>query len=101
MESMNNLAETRHDLGDLDGACELHEQALAGCRRVLGDDHPNTLISMNNLAMTRYALGDLDGAHELLEQAVAGYRRVLGDDHPTTLNSVNNLAAIKQESRKL
>jgi len=35
-----------------DGARGLHEQALAACRRVLGDEHPNTLTSMNNLAAT-------------------------------------------------
>jgi TIR domain-containing protein/tetratricopeptide repeat protein/NB-ARC domain-containing protein len=69
-----------------------NEQALAACRRVLGDDHPDTLRLMNNLAALRNALGDLVGARQLHEQALAGRRRVLGDDHPETLNSMNNLA---------
>ena len=30
---MNNLAETRRDLGDLHGARELHEQTLAARQR--------------------------------------------------------------------
>jgi hypothetical protein len=47
---MNNLAQTLRELGDLHGAYSLHEQALAAYRRVLGDDHPSTLMSMNNLA---------------------------------------------------
>jgi hypothetical protein len=92
LTTMNYLAETRHDLGDLDGVRELHEQALAGRQRALGDDHPATMESMNNLAETRHDLGDLDGARELHEQALAGCRRVLGDDHPNTLISMNNLA---------
>jgi TIR domain/Tetratricopeptide repeat/NB-ARC domain len=92
LATMNYLAETRHDLGDLDGVRELHEQALAGRRRALGDDHPATLESMNNLAETRHDLGELDGARGLHEQALAGCRRVLGDDHPNTLISMNNLA---------
>jgi tetratricopeptide (TPR) repeat protein len=75
-------------------ALGLEEQALAGFRRVLGDDHPETLTSMNNLATSRYVLGDLDGARDLHEQALAGRRRVLGDDHPDTLTSMSNLAAI-------
>jgi hypothetical protein len=54
---MNNLAETRPILGDIDGARELFEQALAGRQRVLGDDHPDTLASMNNLAAVRRDLG--------------------------------------------
>src|SRR6266508_3164222 len=77
-------------------ALTLQEEALVGYRRVLGDDHPNTLNSMNNLAETRRALGDLQGARDLHEQALAGRRRVLGDDHPNTLTSMNNLALTRR-----
>jgi tetratricopeptide (TPR) repeat protein len=94
--AMNNLAETRRDLGDLDGARQLHEQALASCRQVLGEDHPNTLTSMSNLALTLAALGNLDGARELHLQTFAARRRVLGDDHPDTLSSMNNLAEVRR-----
>ena len=59
---MNNLALARDQLGDLKGARDLHEQTLVAYRRVLGEDHPNTMISMNNLALTRQDLGDLKGA---------------------------------------
>jgi tetratricopeptide (TPR) repeat protein len=76
-------------------ALALEEQALAARRRVLGDEHPDTLTAMNNLAATRRALGDLDGARELYEQALAGCRRVLGDEHPDTLTATNNLAAAR------
>ncbi len=77
-------------------ALELHEQALAGRQRILGDNHPDTLNSMNNLAATRRALGDLHGARELHEQTLASRRRMLGPDHPDTLNSMNNLAATRR-----
>jgi hypothetical protein len=40
----------------LEGARDLHEQTLAARRRVLGEDHPDTLISMNNLAAVRRQL---------------------------------------------
>jgi tetratricopeptide (TPR) repeat protein len=82
-------------------ARELHEQALAGRRRVLGNDQPNTLNSMNNLAVDRRALGDLKGARDLLEQALAACRRVLGDNHPETLFSMNNLALTRHALRDL
>lgn len=39
--------------GQYHQARDLHEQGFAGLRRVLGDDHPDTLTSMNNLAETR------------------------------------------------
>jgi tetratricopeptide (TPR) repeat protein len=97
LDAINNLGQTRRDLGDLDGARELHEQGLAGCRRVLGEDHPDTLTSMNNLAAIRRGLGDLDGARQLHEQTLAGLRRVLGEDHPDTLTSMDNLAKVHRE----
>jgi tetratricopeptide (TPR) repeat protein len=87
--------------GEYRQALTLAEQALAGYRQVLGDDHPDTLASMDILAETRRALGDLDGARQLFEQALAGRRRVLGDDHPDTLNSMNDLAAVRQKLGQL
>ena len=45
-------------------ARDLQEQTLAARRRLLGDEHPDTLCSMNNLALTLCALGDHAGARE-------------------------------------
>ena len=62
-------------------------------RRVLGEDHPDTLISASNLAETLRALGDLAGARDLHQRTYDTRRRVLGDDHPDTLASAGNLAS--------
>ena len=43
-------------------AIALFEQALADCVRVLGEDHPSTLISRNNLADAYREAGDLGRA---------------------------------------
>jgi hypothetical protein len=59
---------------------------------VLGEEHPDTLMSMNNLAGTLGAEGDLARAGRLQEQVLAIRRRVLGEEHPDTLMSMNNLA---------
>jgi len=61
-------------------------------RRVLGGEHPSTLISMYNLAETLRAQGDLPGARELHEQVLAIRHRVLGEEHPDTQTSMNKLA---------
>jgi hypothetical protein len=79
-------------MGDLQGARDLLEQTLAARRRVLGDDHPHTLVSMSHLAETRRNQGDLQAACGLHEETLAARRRVLGDDHPKTLWSMYNLA---------
>ena len=56
---MNNLGMTLANLGDLHDARDLLEQAVTGRRRVLGDDHHDTLGSMNNLTTVRHELGEL------------------------------------------
>jgi hypothetical protein len=80
------------ELGELQAARELCEDTLARRRRVLGEDHPDTLNSANNLAVDLRGLGEYQAARELDEDTLARRRRVLGEDHPDTLNSANNLA---------
>jgi Tetratricopeptide repeat len=45
---MTSLALNYRDLGDVQGARDLLEQALAGRQRVLGHDHPSTLRTMSS-----------------------------------------------------
>jgi len=39
-------------------------------RQILGEDHPDTIISMYNLALTYAELGRLDEAAQIYEQAL-------------------------------
>jgi len=82
--------------GDLAGAREIQERVLEMTRRILGDEHPDTLASMNNLATTLKAQGDLAGAREIQERVLEMTQRILGDEHPDTLASMNNLALTLQ-----
>jgi hypothetical protein len=79
-------------LGEDEQARRLYEDTLVRRRRMLGDDHPDTLNSANNLAITLQALGEDEHARRLYEDTLARRRRVLGDDHPETIRSANNLA---------
>ena len=69
------------------------EDTLPRQRRVLGEDHPDTLSIANTLAFVQRALGDYQAARELDEDTLARRRRILGEDHPDTLASAENLAA--------
>lgn len=84
----------RHDYerGSLVSAQALLERILGLRRRILGDEHPDTMMSVGDLASTLKAQGDLDGARELEEILLATRGRVLGEEHPDTLTSMNNLA---------
>jgi hypothetical protein len=95
---LGNLA---HAQGDLPGARKIRDQVLKANRRVLGEDHPDTLTSMCNLAATLWAQGDLPGAREIGEHVLNVRRRILGEDHPDTLTSLNNLAETLQYQRDL
>jgi hypothetical protein len=74
-------------------------QSLEACRRLLGSEHPDTLMAMNNLALTLNAQGDLAGERKLGEQVLEGRRRLLGDHHPDTTVSAWDLLQTLLESR--
>ena len=61
-------------------------------KRVLGQEHPSTLINMGNLASTFWNQGRWKEAEELEVQAMETRKRVLGQEHPDTLTSMANLA---------
>jgi len=65
---------------------------LARSRRLLGEDHLDTLSSANSLACDLRELGRVGEALALDQDTLARKRRVLGEDHPDTLTSASNLA---------
>jgi tetratricopeptide (TPR) repeat protein len=71
---------------------ELLVEVIETRKRVLADEHPDTLTSMNNLASTYSNQGRWNEAEELEVQVLQTRKRVLSDEHPDTLTSMNNLA---------
>jgi hypothetical protein len=61
-------------------------------RRVLGEEHPDTLTSSNNLGTSLSDQGMYADAERIHRQVLGVNRRVLGDEHPGTLTSANALA---------
>ncbi|WP_146179949.1 tetratricopeptide repeat protein [Micromonospora sp. RP3T] len=78
--------------GDVARALALSERLLTDRERVLGADHPDTLIARSDLALTYETTGRVELAVVLLEQVLADSERALGPDHPDTLTSRNDLA---------
>ena len=76
-------------------------RSLTDRRRVLGEDHPDTLASRNNLAGAYQEVGDLGRAIPLLQHGLTECVRVLGKDHPDTLRSRNNLAGAYRDAGDL
>ena len=101
LATMNGLASTYRELGQLDKAEPLGEGVLEIMKRVLGLDHPDTLTSMNSLAITYYQLGQLDKAEPLGQEVLKIRKRLLGLEHPYTLTTMNNLASTYRQLGQL
>jgi hypothetical protein len=73
-------------------------QVVADEQRVLGAEHPLTLISRGRVAQQRKGVGDYEGAIAEGEQVLAARRRVLSDDHEDTFSMRLFLAAWRGEA---
>jgi hypothetical protein len=71
LTSMTNLASTYRNQGRWKEAEDLQKQELEICSRVLGKEHPDTLISMENLA---WILKCQDRYGECMELMVSALR---------------------------
>ena len=101
MHGADAIASAYVSAGRLNDATLLFEQILTDRVRILGNDHPDTLISRDNLAGAYEADGRFNEAITLYEQTLADSTRILGNDHPSTLASRNNLAGAYESNGRL
>jgi tetratricopeptide (TPR) repeat protein len=88
---MNNLANSLLNQGHYQEAQKLHRETLTLRQRILGREHPDTLLSMNNLAVVLGRLKQFEEAGQLFRESVETSERTLGKDHPDTLSRRKNL----------
>jgi hypothetical protein len=92
LQLASRCATTLSSDGRYEEAEELQVQVMQGMKRVLDDEHPDTLTSMGNLASTYWNQGRWDDAEKLDVQVMETRKTKLGADHPDTLSSMANLA---------
>jgi len=71
---------------------ELRAQIMEKRRGLLGEEHPDTLLSMNDLALTFICQKRWKEVEQLLVPAMKTSRNVLSKEHSTTLVITSNLA---------
>src|SRR5260370_27773537 len=76
-----------------DLAEELEVVVLEKTKELLGEDHPDTLLSMGNLASAYRNQGRFKDAEKLEEEMFEMRKHLLVEDHPHTLMSMGNLAS--------
>ena len=94
------IGSTYQQLGLYPEAQRQVERALESRRRVLGENHPDTLDSMNSLGSLNGAQGKYADAARLLTEVVEARRRVLGSEHNATIGSMHELAEVYRLSGK-
>ncbi len=62
---------------------------MARGRRVLGENHQDTLTSANNLGVDLHSLGEIRAALSLHEDTLARRRQVLGENDQDTLRLIH------------
>ena len=83
-------------LGRLDEAEKLEVDVMELSKKLLGAEHPDTLISMGNLALTYKGKGRWNVAEKLEVDVMELRKRLLGAEHPDTLTSMAYLASTYQ-----
>ena len=71
------MGDLLHYQGKLAEAEPYYREALEGCRRVLGNEHRDTLTSIANNGSLLYLMGKDTQAEPYLREALEGRRRVL------------------------
>jgi tetratricopeptide (TPR) repeat protein len=97
---MNNLAALYRTEGRYVDAEPLVIQVLAVRRRVLGEEHRETLITRSNLARLYQDQRLFARAEPLFASILEIRRRTLGPEHPDTLNSMNSLARVYLDQKQ-
>jgi tetratricopeptide (TPR) repeat protein len=83
-------------LADYRQAYTLSEPTLALMRRVLGQDHEETLILMNCRCIDLWARGEFAESLDFTEETLQRHRERFGNDHPRTFAAKNNFAEAQE-----
>jgi len=88
------LAAQYRDLGLHAAAAPLQQAALETRRRVLGEDHRQTMFSISSTGILLQAQGRLAEAEGYFREAIEKSERVNGQDHPSTHSYLANLGSV-------
>ncbi|CAK9012493.1 unnamed protein product [Durusdinium trenchii] len=103
LSCLNQLAVTLQKANHIDEALQRHRDCLQRRKRVLGENHEETLQSVSNLAVLLSLHRPLTAevfqeARELYSQAVKGREMTIGAKDPRTLYTLSNFARFLSEA---
>lgn len=83
-------------LAEYQQAYELSAPTLEHMRKVLGENHEETLILMNCRCIDLWARGEFAESLDFTRTTLERHRDVFGDDHPRTFAAKNNYAEAQE-----
>ncbi len=92
---LHSISTSLFKLGLYDSAYPPLKEALETRKRILGDEHSDTLNSMREIGSLLVLQGKAEEAEPYLVEAVEKCRRALGDERPETLASIHELAQLR------
>jgi tetratricopeptide (TPR) repeat protein len=81
---LHNLGLVLESQGKYEEAEAMHRRALEAREKVLGREHPDTLVSVSQLGSVLERQGKYEESFSLYSRACDGYSIVLGEHHPIT-----------------
>ena len=91
---LDKLANLLRDVGEVEAAKALYEQAIEGQTVYRGAHHIDTLTSKGNLAVLLRDVGEVAAARALYDEVIAGQAAQSGAEHIDTLTTKGNLAVL-------
>ena len=98
--SLNKLAESQTQSGDLRGAIKTQEEVVAAAARVFGKESRQYASWLGNLANMYADAGDLASSERAMREALAINRRIPQSDPDQIPTVINNLATILVDEGK-
>ncbi|EED11465.1 kinesin, putative [Talaromyces stipitatus ATCC 10500] len=81
-------------MGKYEEAEAIHRRAVTIHEKVLGAEHPDTLVSVSHLGSVLQSQGQYEEAEVMHRRAFASREKVLGTEHPDTLASISHLNSV-------
>ncbi|KAF2469960.1 uncharacterized protein BDR25DRAFT_226690, partial [Lindgomyces ingoldianus] len=72
----------------------VQEIVLDERRRILREEHPNTITAMNNLAAKLTQQGQPDEAARIFKEMLEKMKPIRGEEHPDTRTAAQNLEIV-------
>jgi non-specific serine/threonine protein kinase/serine/threonine-protein kinase len=89
------------EVGQFEKALPLLTDLLDRRTKILGRDHPRTLVAINQLGGMYLKMEKVDRALELFQESLSLKQKKYGDDHPETRAAEGNLAVIYRQLGRL